>query len=202
MSNQIPHKLRQPLVAVAAVVALLGLASAAAFALPAAPAETKAPARPSTAAADTARADEALADRALEQIARDRFAKAIDHNNRVTLLRTIARQRALEEAAARKAAAEEAAKRRAQRAQAPAPSSGRCGGDLPPCCVMQRESGGNIHAQNPTSSASGKWQFVDGTWNGYGGYSSAAQAPESVQDAKARELWAGGAGAGHWGGGC
>lgn len=85
-------------------------------------------------------------------------------------------------------------------APAPAaePSSGRCGGDLPPCYVMMRESGGNIRAQNPSSTASGKWQFLDSTWAGYGGYSSAYLAPESVQDARARELWAGGAGCGHW----
>ena len=81
---------------------------------------------------------------------------------------------------------------------APQPSSGRCGGDLPPCYVMDRESGGSLTAQNPSSTASGKWQFLDSTWAGYGGYASAYQAPESVQDAKARELWAGGAGCGHW----
>ncbi len=63
---------------------------------------------------------------------------------------------------------------------------------------MRRESGGNIRAQNPRSTASGKWQFLDSTWAGYGGYSSAYLAPESVQDARARELWAGGAGCGHW----
>ncbi len=80
--------------------------------------------------------------------------------------------------------------------------TGRCGGNLPPCCVMNRESGGNIHAQNPTSSASGKWQALDSTWNGYGGYAHASDAPESVQDAFAAQLWAGGAGASHWGGGC
>lgn len=84
----------------------------------------------------------------------------------------------------------------------PSGGGGRCGGNLPPCCVMQRESGGSITAQNPTSTASGKWQFINGTWNGYGGYAEAWQAPESVQDAKAAELWAGGAGASHWGGGC
>ena len=76
--------------------------------------------------------------------------------------------------------------------------SGSCGGDLPPCSVMQCESGGDIRAENPTSSVSGKWQFIDGTWNGYGGYARASDAPEAVQDAKARELYAGGAGAGHW----
>lgn len=101
-----------------------------------------------------------------------------------------------------------AAKAEAAIADAPAPSSpsvpaveqgsGRCGGDLPPCYVMMRESGGNIRARNPSSSASGKWQFIRGTWAGYGGYSEAHLAPESVQDAKARELWAGGAGCGHW----
>lgn len=90
--------------------------------------------------------------------------------------------------------------------QPPAPVvaavSGACGGNLPPCCVMMRESGGNPTAVNPSSGASGKWQFMSDTWQGYGGYSSAAQAPESVQDARAAEIWAGGAGAGHWGGGC
>lgn len=80
-----------------------------------------------------------------------------------------------------------------------APSTGRCGGDLPPCWVMMRESGGNIRAQNPSSSASGKWQFISSTWAGFGGYAEAYLAPESVQDAKARQLWANGAGCGHWG---
>jgi hypothetical protein len=87
-------------------------------------------------------------------------------------------------------------------APAPAPAaeqgSGRCGGDLPPCYIMMRESGGNIRAQNPSSTASGKWQFLNSTWAGYGGYAEAWMAPESVQDAKARELWAGGAGCSHW----
>lgn len=76
--------------------------------------------------------------------------------------------------------------------------SGACGGDLPPCYVMMRESGGNIRAKNPSSSASGKWQFIDSTWAGYGGYSRAMDAPEAVQDAKARALWAGGRGCSHW----
>lgn len=100
-----------------------------------------------------------------------------------------------------------------QAAMAPAPGPGglimgrkTCGGDLPPCYVMLRESKGYINIWNGgcsypcgVSSASGKWQFIRGTWNGYGGYRNAADAPESVQDSKARQLWAGGRGCGHWG---
>lgn len=81
---------------------------------------------------------------------------------------------------------------------APVQGSGRCGGSLPPCYVMMRESKGSLTARNPTSTAAGKWQFLSGTWNGYGGYSSAAQAPESVQDARAAQVWAGGAGCSAW----
>lgn len=93
-------------------------------------------------------------------------------------------------------------------------SSGRCGGDLPPCYVMQRESGGDPRIWNGgchapvgyagrtspcgVSSASGKWQAIRSTWGGYGGYLNAADAPESVQDAWARQLWAGGRGCSHW----
>ncbi len=89
---------------------------------------------------------------------------------------------------------------------APAPpktSSGRCGGDLPPCSVMECESGGSLTARNPTSSASGKWQIINPTWKGTeaganSGVSSAADAPEHVQDAAAREIYAGGAGRSQW----
>lgn len=76
--------------------------------------------------------------------------------------------------------------------------TGACGGDLPPCSVMMCESGGNLTAQNRHSTASGKWQILDSTWNGFGGYSRAMYAPESVQDDKARELYAGGAGRSQW----
>ncbi len=120
-----------------------------------------------------------------------------------TIWITKTNERLAAEAAAEKARQAAAARSQSSPSRAAnTPSSGRCGGNLPPCCVMMRESGGSLTAQNPTSSASGKWQFINGTWNGYGGYAEAWMAPESVQDAKAAELWAGGAGASHWGGGC
>lgn len=78
-------------------------------------------------------------------------------------------------------------------------ASGRCGGSLPSCAVMACESRGNLTVRNyEGSSATGKWQITKGTWGGYGGYAEARDAPESVQDEKARQLWAGGAGKGHW----
>ena len=81
----------------------------------------------------------------------------------------------------------------------PPPSThGACGGDLPPCYVMMRESGGSLTARNPTSSASGKWQFLDSTWAGFGGYARAYLAPESVQDARARQVWDHGRGCSAW----
>lgn len=77
--------------------------------------------------------------------------------------------------------------------------TGACGGDLPPCSVMMCESGGNLTVYNHSGSgASGKWQIMPGTWNGYGGYANAADAPESVQDARAREIYRGGAGRRAW----
>lgn len=92
--------------------------------------------------------------------------------------------------------------------------STQCGGSLPSCSIMQRESHGDTRIWNGGcyapigwtgsrspcggSTASGKWQIVRGTWNGFDGYLNAADAPEAVQDAKARILWAGGAGCGHW----
>jgi hypothetical protein len=59
-------------------------------------------------------------------------------------------------------------------------------------CVIGHESAnaGLYKAENPTSSASGAYQFVDNTWQhyarlaGYGSkYSRASSAPPSVQDA-------------------
>jgi len=54
------------------------------------------------------------------------------------------------------------------------------------------------NAENPISTASGFYQFVDGTWAGWGGVSHASYAPKHVQDQRAAQVWAGGRGACHW----
>ena len=58
-------------------------------------------------------------------------------------------------------------------------------------CVRRHESGGNYQAKNPTSTASGAYQFLDSTWRtmsaraGHSGWGSARYAPPHVQDAVA-----------------
>ena len=74
-------------------------------------------------------------------------------------------------------------------------------------CVRKHESirAGHYRAQNPYSSASGAYQFIDFSWRtlsrraGLGGYSRAVYAPPSVQDAVFAYTVAHG-GAGHWNG--
>lgn len=53
--------------------------------------------------------------------------------------------------------------------------------------IRIRESGGDYTARAAGSTASGAYQFVDRTWDGYGGFPQAWQAPPPVQDAKAAE---------------
>lgn len=90
-------------------------------------------------------------------------------------------------------------KRRAPVAVAGSYKGLACGGDLPYCSVLRCENpNGDLRAENPTSSASGKWQVIRSTWAGFGGYPEAKNAPETVQDEHARRLWAGGRGASHW----
>ena len=58
-------------------------------------------------------------------------------------------------------------------------------------CVRRHESGGDYRAENPVSTASGAYQFLDSTWRtmsrraGHPGWGHAASAPPWVQDAVA-----------------
>lgn len=70
---------------------------------------------------------------------------------------------------------------------------------LPRLGIVHAESGGNYCIRNHAgSTACGAYQIIRGTWNNYMGYPDACSAPPWIQDQKARELWAGGAGSGHW----
>lgn len=65
--------------------------------------------------------------------------------------------------------------------------------------VRQCESGGNYRAENPHSSASGGYQFINATWTGTTGLRPPASAySPAVQDRAFHKLWAGGRGAHHW----
>lgn len=97
-------------------------------------------------------------------------------------------------------------------AAAASSGTGACGGALPPCSVMRRESGGNPSAINPTGcydnnpesagygtrGCFGKWQFMRATWWGLGFSGLPTDFGEGTQDAGAAKLWAGGAGCKHW----
>ena len=50
--------------------------------------------------------------------------------------------------------------------------------------ITAKESGGNYKAQSKTSTASGRYQYLDGTWGNYKGYKKASDAPPEIQDEK------------------
>lgn len=64
-------------------------------------------------------------------------------------------------------------------------------GTLPAVLLRIRwcESRNDYKAEEPRSTASGAWQILDGTWNGYRGYHHASAAPRHIQDAKALALY-------------
>lgn len=70
-----------------------------------------------------------------------------------------------------------------------APTSSLCGYPSDIAVILHtirtQESSGDYTARSAGSTASGAYQFLDTTWAGYGGYSSAYLAPAAVQDARA-----------------
>lgn len=60
------------------------------------------------------------------------------------------------------------------------------GGGCDLAYIKSRESGGDYQAAN-SAGYYGAYQYSDSTWNGYGGYSRASDAPPSVQDRRASE---------------
>lgn len=102
-----------------------------------------------------------------------------------------------------KADAEAEAKRKAKQEVSRSVRPGFIGDRIANCegglAYLHRDHG-------PESTASGKYGFLDGTWdgldnvkgNGFKGYRRAMDAPESVQDEGFVILWNDGKGAGHW----
>jgi hypothetical protein len=96
-------------------------------------------------------------------------------------------------------------------AQVQPASSGSCGGHAElvarhfpaeqlrtACRVLLCESGGNFQAENPSSSASGGWQFLSSTWERTTGTPAPASAySPDTQTAAAAQLWAS-SGWGQW----
>ena len=80
----------------------------------------------------------------------------------------------------------------AQTVAAATPAHNPPGGFL--ACVRRHESGGNYRAENPVSTASGAYQWLDSSWRsvsrmaGYSGWGHAADAPPHIQDAVS--IWA------------
>jgi len=77
-------------------------------------------------------------------------------------------------------------------------SSGASGGWAIPDSIVQCESGGQNLPPN-SAGASGYYQIIPSTWKSFGGSGPAAYlAPKAEQDAVARRIWNGGAGASDW----
>lgn len=66
-------------------------------------------------------------------------------------------------------------------------------------CIRKYESGGNYRAQNPSSTASGAYQFLDSTWQAVTGLPGRAMNySPAQQDAAFYKLWNNGRGASQW----
>ncbi len=133
------------------------------------------------------------------------------HAEDVETLRAAAYIQALEEEAARQAEADaaRAAEQAAATVSRSAPATGGGGTGGTAACIRQRESGGD-YSINTGNGYYGAYQFNQNTWNNavtsMGRGDLAGTPPSSAspadQDAAFNHLYAGGAGASHWGGAC
>ncbi len=64
-------------------------------------------------------------------------------------------------------------------------------------CIRKYESGGTTDTNGSNDHRDGYYQIIPSTWGGYGGYSTAQEAPKSVQDERFNQLWTEG-GHQHW----
>ena len=71
----------------------------------------------------------------------------------------------------------------------PAVRASRCASGDKMYCIKMCESGGN-YSTNTGNGYYGAYQYDKSTWNGYGGYSTADQAPPEMQDEKAKSDYA------------
>lgn len=71
-------------------------------------------------------------------------------------------------------------------------------GTCTPTGIFYAESSGVWTAQNPTSTASGGFGYLNSTWSNHRGYLRARDAPPWVQWERFLQTWNGGAGRQHW----
>jgi hypothetical protein len=140
-------------------------------------------------AADNVRAVAAQRDALVQYVAAVKKAQAEAAYAYAVAVQQAAQTAALAQARAARSAQVRSA--RVSRAPTPAgasgvPTDGAYGGTL--ACIRAHESdtAGGYSAYNRSSGAAGAYQVLPSTWNGFGGYASAAQAPPAVQDAWAR----------------
>lgn len=118
----------------------------------------------------------------------------------------IAAQREANRKAALAAAAERARKQREENSKprvykprTPQPTYNHVAPGGIAACIRKYESGGNYRAQNPSSTASGAYQFLDSTWQSVTGLPGRAMNySPAQQDAAFWKLWNNGRGASQW----